>query len=89
LPLRPPAAPQESAFFAVDILTLALGIGASTVIFRIVYNVFFDAFPYKDFDRSVVFEIRNVATSTDGNPAHSFPRRSFERFANKIMCLKT
>jgi putative ABC transport system permease protein len=29
--------------------------------FSVVYNVFFDTFPYKDFDRSVVFEIGNVA----------------------------
>ncbi len=44
----------------VAILALALGICASTVVFAIVYNVFVHALPYKDFNRSVVFELRNL-----------------------------
>jgi len=36
-----------------------------TVVFSVVYNVFFHALPYKDFGRSVVFEIRITITSAD------------------------
>ncbi len=43
------------------ILALTLGIGATTVIFSFIYSVFVDALPYKDFDRSVVFGIHNLA----------------------------
>lgn len=54
---------KDRRFALVAILALALGIGASTVVFSIVYNVFFHALPYKDFDRSIVLEMRNLAGS--------------------------
>jgi hypothetical protein len=50
-------------FSLVAILALALGIGACTVVFSVVYKVFFHTLPYKDFNRSVVFEIRYVANA--------------------------
>jgi len=46
---------RRSALIAV--FALALGIGATTVMFSILYNVVFDPFPYKDFQHSVIFEI--------------------------------
>ena len=39
---------KERGFAAVAVTTLALGIGASTAIFNITYNVVLDPFPYKD-----------------------------------------
>jgi len=54
---------QNRRFSLIAICALALGIGASTVVFSVVYNVFFHALPYKDFNRSVVFEIRNTANT--------------------------
>src|SRR5712672_3780194 len=45
----------------VSIFALALGIGATTVMFSVVYNVFFDPLPYKNFNRFVVFGIQNLA----------------------------
>lgn len=54
---------KTPGFTIVAILTLALGIAASTVVFSVVYNVFVHALPYKKFNRSVVFEIRNVANA--------------------------
>ena len=43
----------------VAIFALALGIGASTVVFSVVYNSFFQALPYRDFRRSVVWYLHN------------------------------
>jgi putative ABC transport system permease protein len=54
---------KDRRFSPIAILALALGIGASTIVFSVVYNVFFHALPYKDFNRSVVFEIRNIANA--------------------------
>src|SRR5205814_9917213 len=62
---------KSRRFSLIAIITLALGIGASTVVFSVVYNVFFRALPYKDFDRSVVFEIRNT-TNAGGSKGRSY-----------------
>ena len=47
----------------IAILALALGICASTVVFSFVYNAMFHPVPYKDFRRSVVFKIQNLANA--------------------------
>jgi putative ABC transport system permease protein len=49
---------KDRRFSLVAILALALGIGASTIVFSVVDSVFFRALPYKDFNQSVVFEKR-------------------------------
>ncbi len=54
---------KDRRFSLIAILALALGIGASTIVFSVVYNVFVHALPYKNFDRSVVFEMRNTESS--------------------------
>jgi putative ABC transport system permease protein len=54
---------KSRGFAAVAVLSLALGIGASTIVFSVAYSVFYHALPYRDFDRSVVFEIRDVANA--------------------------
>ena len=46
---------RDRRFSVIAILALALGIGASTIIFSVAYNVFFHALPYKGFDKLVVF----------------------------------
>src|SRR6267378_2752359 len=38
---------KDRRFALIAIFALALGIGASTVVFSVVYNVFFQALPYK------------------------------------------
>jgi putative ABC transport system permease protein len=45
----------------IAILALTLGIGATTVMFSVIYSVVVDALPYKNFQRSVVFRIQNLA----------------------------
>jgi putative ABC transport system permease protein len=55
-------------FSLVAIFALALGIGASTVVFSVVYSVFIDALPYKNFNRSVVIgihDLSNVGSAED------------------------
>ena len=47
----------------IAILALALGICASTLVFSFVYNAIFQPVPYKDFQRSVVFKIHNLANA--------------------------
>jgi putative ABC transport system permease protein len=48
-------------FSLIAIFALALGIGASTVVFSVVYSVFIDALPYKNFNRSVVIGIHDLS----------------------------
>jgi len=52
---------KDRSFSFIAIFALALGIGATTVMFSVIYSVVVDALPYKNFDRSVVFKIRNLA----------------------------
>ncbi|MGB8476293.1 MAG: ABC transporter permease [Candidatus Acidiferrum sp.] len=54
---------RDRRFAFIAILALALGIGASTAVFSVVYSVFFDGLPYKNFDRSVVLGIQDLAST--------------------------
>jgi putative ABC transport system permease protein len=49
---------NQPGFAALAVLTLALGIGATTTMYSVIYNVLFDPFPYVDADRVVAFQIR-------------------------------
>jgi predicted permease len=48
---------------SIAILALTLGIGATTVMFSVIHSVVVDALPYKNFDRSVVFKVQNLANA--------------------------
>ena len=50
---------KSPGFATVTILTLALGIGASTVIFSVVYNGVFHPFPYRSAERLTVIGIQD------------------------------
>jgi putative ABC transport system permease protein len=63
---------KDRRFAFVAIFALALGIGASTIVFSIGYNVFFNALPYKDFNRLVVIGIRSLAAAGGGKVRSSF-----------------
>ena len=63
---------SSPGFTAVSVMTLALGIGASTAIFSAVNPILFDPLPYPDADR--VATIWDV--SRDGSPARRHVRHA-------------
>jgi hypothetical protein len=79
---------KDRRFASVAIFALALGIGASTVVFSVVYNSIFEALPYRNFQKLVVFEIRNLANAGGWKGRNFFSRQSFAAFANRIMYSK-
>jgi putative ABC transport system permease protein len=62
---------KDRRFSFIVILALALGIGASTVVFSVVDSIFFHALPYKNFQRSIVLQMNNLA-STGGWKARQY-----------------
>jgi putative ABC transport system permease protein len=52
---------KDRRFALIAVFALALGIGATTVMFSVMYGVVFDPFPYRDFQRSVMFEMWDLA----------------------------
>src|SRR5438046_6715835 len=59
---------KSPGFTAVAVLTLALGIGANTVIFSAVYAVLLKPLPFKDSDRLVFIEKKNPPSGWTRNP---------------------
>ena len=57
---------NQPGFAAIAILALALGIGASTTIFSVIYNVLLDPVPYTDAKRVVAIQIHDLATGRAG-----------------------
>ena len=57
---------KNRGFTTVAILTLALGIGASTAIFSVIDNVLLNPFPYVDAQRIVMMTIHNDADNRPG-----------------------
>jgi predicted permease len=63
---------KDSRFSLIAIIALALGVGASTVVFSVVYNVFFHSLPYKNFDRSVVVALRDLTVGNNSKDRRYF-----------------
>ena len=59
---------KTPAFTAVAVVTLALGIGANTVIFSAVYAVLLKPLPFRDADRLVFIEKKNPPRGWTRNP---------------------
>jgi putative ABC transport system permease protein len=57
---------KSPGFTLLAVLTLALGIGATTTIFSAVWNILLDPFPYKDAHRIVNVQIRDTSSSRPG-----------------------
>ncbi len=58
---------KNPLFAAVAILSLALGIGATTAMFSLIYAVVLDAYPYADHERTVNPIARDVERPKDWN----------------------
>ena len=57
---------KDRRFTFIAIFALALGIGATTVMFSVVYNLLFDPFPYKGADRLMVVNIHDLDQGSVG-----------------------
>jgi putative ABC transport system permease protein len=57
---------KSRAFSAIAIITLALGVGASTAIFSVIDNVLLEPFPYRDAPRLVSVVIHDADDSNPG-----------------------
>ena len=60
---------KSPGFTAVAILTLALGIGASTAIFSVIDNILMEPFPYKDAGRLMSVQIHDSEQNQPGGRA--------------------
>ncbi len=56
---------KDRGFALVAIFALALGIGATTVIFSVIENVLIEPFPYRDADRLAVMQVHDLTKPTD------------------------
>src|SRR5262245_40839298 len=52
---------RRPGFAVTAVLSLALGIGATTAVFSAVYGVLIDPFPYRGADRMMQFALKNPA----------------------------
>jgi predicted permease len=57
---------KNPGFTSLAVLTLALGIGATTTIFSAVQNILLDPFPYADASRVVAIQIHDTSSSRPG-----------------------
>jgi putative ABC transport system permease protein len=62
---------KDRRFALTAILALVLGIGSTTVIFSLFYNLLLSPFPYRDSRRLITFSIHNL-TNTGGSSGRSF-----------------
>jgi putative ABC transport system permease protein len=60
---------KAPGFFIVAVVTLALGIGASTAIFSILENLLMEPFPYKDSQRYMYVQIHDTERNEPGGRA--------------------
>jgi putative ABC transport system permease protein len=73
---------RSRAFAAVAIVTLGLGIGASTAIFSVIDNLLLEPFPYKDAAR-IVFPRIHDTTQTQEEGRQGYSSNEFLEFARQ------
>jgi putative ABC transport system permease protein len=65
---------NRPSFTALAILTLAIGMGAATMIFSVIQSVLLDPFPYTDAEKIVGFYIHDVTASNPFGRSEFTPR---------------
>ena len=60
---------KSPGFAAVAIITLALGISASTALFSVIYNVLIVPFPYADSQRLMTVQVHDTERTEPGGRA--------------------
>src|ERR1700690_2180066 len=58
---------KRPGFVLTAVLSLALGIGATSAVFSVIYAVLIDPFPYTGSDRIMEFRIQDKAGNNRGN----------------------
>ena len=58
---------KSPGFAFTTLLSLTLGIGATTAFFSVVYGILLDPYPYRDADRMVHVELRGKSGNDRGN----------------------
>src|SRR5262245_3440490 len=74
---------KDRGSVALALLALSLGIGATTIIFSVVYSVFISAFPFRDQSRVVHFYAHN-AQSQGGSWWYSAPEFLDYKAQNRV-----
>jgi putative ABC transport system permease protein len=68
---------RNPGFTAVAVITLALGIGANSAVFSVIYAVLLRPLPYSDPDSLMLLE---TTVSQPGKPVEIFPEWSYPRY---------
>src|SRR6202049_4199912 len=77
---------KSRAFSAIAIITLALGVGASTAIFSVIDNILLEPFPYPAAQRLMSLEIHNTDESRPGGRGAYIPTPNFWIIPRRITC---
>ena len=75
---------KRPGFTLTAVLSLALGIGATSAVFSVIYAVLIDPFPYPGADRMVQLRLTNKSGSDRGSPGLSGPQADVLRQVKSI-----